>query len=161
MNDENAILEINENMILKLLAFKHEEEFNKESKEFTMKRRNKSKDRSKEEDKSKDNADKKEGEEESKDKPNEELKEESNEEPKEESLTIKKPESSDATTLKKPALAKSKISKGSEKSLLKKSDISFGPFRNCSGVGLTHFIEQLKFLEAKAKNAFLKACTNL
>lgn len=163
MEDENAILETSENMIKKLLYFKHDEEFSKEvkekGKEIAVKKRNKSKERSKEREKEEM---KKDPEANSKEGNKEETKEgDKNEELKDEISITKKSESSDALIIKKPILSKIKLVKSSESTVIRKSDIAYIPFKNCSGVKLEHFVEQLKFIETKAKSIFIKACNNL
>ena len=47
------------------------------------------------------------------------------------------------------------------KSILKKSDISFNAFKNCSKYDLKSFMEQMGFIKKRSSQVFLKACKNL
>ena len=166
IENEDAQLEITENMIRKCFYFKHDEEFSKETKD--IKSQKGSKKRNKNEGKK------------SKDKPlkvnedvQEDVKEDSKEEVKadtkdktnvdmEESPKMKKSASEeDITTEAKPPYGNSKSTNLPQSTVIKKSDIQFNAFKNCSGVKLNQFIDQMKHVEFRSPNVFFKACKNL
>ena len=67
--------------------------------------------------------------------------------------------SSSQEIIKTDTKSKSKV--GKDSSVLKKSDINFNVFKNCSGVRLNQFTEQMRTIETRARTIFLKACSNL
>lgn len=134
MEDENAILEASENIIRKILYFKHDEEFSKEirkNKEMAIKKRKKETEQKdqlpQDDDNQKSQGEAKADATEEDLNPGEETKQSKL---KEESLIIKKSESSDAVAPSNPSLIKNKRSKGSESTVLKKSDIAYLTFKN-------------------------------
>jgi hypothetical protein len=150
LEDKGALLEITENIIRKNLFFKHDEEFSKEAKDSGKDAAGKKK-RGK--DKVVD----------SKDEPKEDQKE--MEAPKEEVKDTKMKKSGSQEVLKPEGdtdLVKPKLTqKVSDNPVIKKSDIAFKSFKNCSGVRLNQFLTQMKFIESKARQIFVEACSNL
>jgi hypothetical protein len=148
VENDDTLLGITENMIKKCFYFKHDEEFCKEIKD-------KSKDggrkKMKEGKRSKDKKAKDDALIETIEDVKEEVKTEKIEEEKHHLET--KIEVPGEHTKGTPPIKTMK----SNPNLLKKSDIYFTSFKNCSGVKLTHFVEQMRSIQLKSPKIFLQA----
>ena len=171
IEDDSALLSVTENIIKKSLFFKHDEELHREIKDKAKENASKKKSKDKA-DLAKIEDDKEEGknEEDKKEEVKEgnTKKEENKEEAKQtedkpaEEKEKKSPrmmKSSSQEIIKTDTKSKSKV--GKDSSVLKKSDINFNVFKNCSGVRLNQFTEQMRTIETRARTIFLKACSNL
>lgn len=147
VENDDALLEITENTIKKCFYFKHDEEFSKEIKDKSKDGAKKKKDGKRSKDKkSKDDAqvDKK-----------EDLKDEAKTEKIEEEKHHLEPQIEESVEHAKTTTQIKSMK--SNPNLLKKSDIYFSSFKNCSGVKLAHFVDQMKSIQMKSPKIFLQA----